>query len=132
MSAASLKTLRDAIKRRSFDGAYFIYGEDDYQKDDAIKQLVDLAKTEVPGTAGYLQFLLVLVNAGEAPAAGPADCDSAIAAAKAAITGKTLKGLTAAQYASTNATLTAVSTVCASDKANAFRSSAEVAAFYNG
>jgi len=43
MSASSLKTLRDAIKRRSFDGAYFIWGEDDYQKDDAVRQLVDAA-----------------------------------------------------------------------------------------
>jgi DNA polymerase-3 subunit delta len=43
MSGSSLKTLRDIIKRRSFDGAYFITGEDDYQKDDAVRQLVDAA-----------------------------------------------------------------------------------------
>ena len=43
MSASSLKTLRDAIKRRSFDGAYYIWGEDEYQKDDAVRQLVDAA-----------------------------------------------------------------------------------------
>ena len=43
MSASSLKTVRDAIKRRSFDGAYYIWGEDDYQKDDAVWQLVDAA-----------------------------------------------------------------------------------------
>jgi DNA polymerase III subunit delta len=43
MSASSLKTLRDAIKRRSFDGAYYISGEDDYQKDDAVRQLTDAA-----------------------------------------------------------------------------------------
>ena len=43
MSASSLKTLRDAIKRRAFDGAYFITGEDEYQKDDAVKQLVESA-----------------------------------------------------------------------------------------
>jgi len=43
MPASSLKTLRDAIKRRSFDGAYFIIGEDDYQKDDAIRQLIESA-----------------------------------------------------------------------------------------
>ena len=41
MSASSLKTLRDAIKRRSFDGAYYIWGEDEYQKDDAVRQLID-------------------------------------------------------------------------------------------
>ncbi|HXI40257.1 MAG TPA: DNA polymerase III subunit delta [Bryobacteraceae bacterium] len=43
MSASSLKTLRDAIKRQSFDAAYYISGEDDYQKDDAIRQLIDAA-----------------------------------------------------------------------------------------
>jgi DNA polymerase III subunit delta len=43
MSASSLKTLRDTLKRRSFDGAYYITGEDDYQKDDAVRQLVEAA-----------------------------------------------------------------------------------------
>ena len=43
MSASSLKTLRDALKRRSFDGAYYISGDDDYQKDDAVRQLTDAA-----------------------------------------------------------------------------------------
>jgi DNA polymerase-3 subunit delta len=43
MSASSLKTLRDAIKRQSFDGAYYISGEDDYQKDDAVRQLIEAA-----------------------------------------------------------------------------------------
>jgi DNA polymerase-3 subunit delta len=43
MSASSLKTLRDAIKRRSFAGAYFVTGEDDYQKDDAVRQLIEAA-----------------------------------------------------------------------------------------
>ncbi|HEY8833914.1 MAG TPA: DNA polymerase III subunit delta [Gemmatimonadaceae bacterium] len=43
MSASSLKTLRDILKRRSFDGAYYISGDDDYQKDDAVRQLIDAA-----------------------------------------------------------------------------------------
>ena len=43
MSAASLKTLREALKRRSFDGAYYITGDDEYQKDDAVRQLTDAA-----------------------------------------------------------------------------------------
>ena len=41
MSASSLKTVRDAIKRRSFDGAYYIWGEDEYQKDDAVRDLAN-------------------------------------------------------------------------------------------
>jgi DNA polymerase-3 subunit delta len=40
-STSSLKNLRDILKRRSFDGAYYIVGEDDYQKEDAVRQLVD-------------------------------------------------------------------------------------------
>lgn len=43
MSATALKTLRDALKRGSFDGAYYICGEDDFQKEDAVKQLVEAA-----------------------------------------------------------------------------------------
>ena len=41
MPASSLKILRDAIKRRVFDGAYYIVGDDEYQKDDAVRQLID-------------------------------------------------------------------------------------------
>ncbi len=43
MSVSSLKALREALKRRSFDGAYYITGEDDYQKDDAVSQLLEAA-----------------------------------------------------------------------------------------
>jgi DNA polymerase-3 subunit delta len=42
-STSSLKTLRDALKRRSFDGAYYILGEDEYQKEDAVRQLIEAA-----------------------------------------------------------------------------------------
>jgi len=40
---AALKTLRDAVKNRRFDGAYYVYGDDEYRKDDAVKQLIDAA-----------------------------------------------------------------------------------------
>ena len=43
MSASALKTLRDAIKRRSFDGAYYVFGDDEYQKEDAVRELMDAA-----------------------------------------------------------------------------------------
>ncbi len=43
MSANALKTLRDALKRGTFDGAYYICGEDDFQKEDAVKQLIQQA-----------------------------------------------------------------------------------------
>ncbi|MEO7217381.1 MAG: DNA polymerase III subunit delta [Gemmatimonadaceae bacterium] len=40
---AALKTLRDAVKNRRFDGAYYVYGDDEYQKDDAVRQLAAAA-----------------------------------------------------------------------------------------
>jgi DNA polymerase-3 subunit delta len=40
---AALKTLRDAVKSRRFDGAYYIYGDDEYQKSDAVRQLLEAA-----------------------------------------------------------------------------------------
>ena len=42
MSATTaLKTLNDAIKRSTFDGVYYVCGEDDFQKEDAVRQLVE-------------------------------------------------------------------------------------------
>lgn len=43
MSETTLKTLRDVLKRGTFDGAYYICGEDDFQKEDAVKQLIHAA-----------------------------------------------------------------------------------------
>ena len=42
-SDAALKTLRDAVKKRQFDGAYYVHGDDEYQKNEAVKQLVTAA-----------------------------------------------------------------------------------------
>jgi len=39
VSKAALQTVRDAIKRGSFEPVYYIFGEDDFQKEDALKQL---------------------------------------------------------------------------------------------
>ncbi len=35
--------MRDALKRGAFDGAYYICGEDDFQKEDAMRQLIAAA-----------------------------------------------------------------------------------------
>jgi DNA polymerase-3 subunit delta len=43
MAPSSLKTLRDAVKRGSFDHAYYITGEDEFQKEDAVRQLIEAA-----------------------------------------------------------------------------------------
>ena len=43
MSKAALKSLGEIVKRRSFDPAYYVCGEDDFQKEDAMKQLIGAA-----------------------------------------------------------------------------------------
>ncbi len=44
MSASSVqRTLRDAIRDKQFAGAYYLYGEDDFLKEQAVRQLVDAA-----------------------------------------------------------------------------------------
>ena len=43
MPPSSLKVLRDAIKGGSFDPVYYIAGEDEFQKEDAIRQLITAA-----------------------------------------------------------------------------------------
>ena len=43
MAVNTLKTVRDAIARRQFDGVYYIYGADEFQKDDAVQQLIHAA-----------------------------------------------------------------------------------------
>jgi DNA polymerase-3 subunit delta len=43
MSDAALKTLTNVLKQQTFEGAYYICGEDDFQKEDAMKQLIAAA-----------------------------------------------------------------------------------------
>jgi DNA polymerase-3 subunit delta len=40
MSTAALKTLTDSLKRNVFNAAYYLCGEDDFQKESAMKQLI--------------------------------------------------------------------------------------------
>lgn len=42
-TTAALRILRDAIKNNVFDAVYYVYGDDEFQKTDAIKQLVRAA-----------------------------------------------------------------------------------------
>ncbi len=43
MAGNAHKTLRDAVKSGHFDGAYYVYGEDEFQKNDAVQQLIAAA-----------------------------------------------------------------------------------------
>jgi DNA polymerase-3 subunit delta len=60
MATNALKLLRDAIKQKQFDGAYYIYGEDEFQKNDAVNQLV--AAVVDPATK---DFNLTFARGGE-------------------------------------------------------------------
>lgn len=51
MAASALRTVHDAVKSRRFDGAYYVHGEDEFQKDDAVKQMVEAAVD--PGTRDF-------------------------------------------------------------------------------
>src|SRR5438477_12129297 len=42
-AAATERTLRTAIKDRSFAPAYYLFGDDDYLKDEALRDLLDAA-----------------------------------------------------------------------------------------
>src|SRR3954470_1072730 len=41
MPAADQKALRAAVKEGTFDPAYYLYGEDDYLKDEELKRLIE-------------------------------------------------------------------------------------------
>ena len=43
MATSALKVLRDAVKNRVFDTSYYVCGEDGYQKENAVKQIVHAA-----------------------------------------------------------------------------------------
>ena len=43
MAVSALRTIRDSVSGRRFDGAYHVFGDDDFQKDDAVRQLTDAA-----------------------------------------------------------------------------------------
>ena len=43
MSQAASRSLQSIVKSREFDSAYYIHGEDEYQKEAAVKQLADAA-----------------------------------------------------------------------------------------
>lgn len=63
MSVTAEKTLRDALKRGTFDGAYYVCGEDDFQKEDAVKQLIQAAIEP-----GMRDFNMEVIRAREADA----------------------------------------------------------------
>ena len=55
-STSAHRIVRDAIKNDAFETVYYVFGEDEFQKEDAVKQLVKAAVD--PGTRDFnLEFL---------------------------------------------------------------------------
>jgi DNA polymerase-3 subunit delta len=60
-STSAHRIVRDAIKNNAFETVYYVFGDDEFQKEDAVKQLVRAAVD--PGTR---DFNLEFVRGGEA------------------------------------------------------------------
>jgi len=121
----------------SFDAESAAAGCDKYNltgsDDKAFEQMAALAKTEAPGTLGFINFLKSLATSQTATADVPADCAGTIAAIEPFLTkGKTMKDLTITDVTRLGQLMTAVSSKCTSDEATAFFSRADVTAFISG
>jgi len=96
------------------------------------EQVVALAKSEAPGTLGFISFLKSLASAATASGGGsiPSDCDGTIAEIETFIkAGGTMKDLTMTEVTRLGQLMTAIGTNCTSDQAKAFFSRDDVSAF---
>jgi hypothetical protein len=121
----------------SFDAESSAAGCDKYNltgsDEKTFEQMAALAGTEAPGTLGFINFLKSLATSATATGDVPTDCTGTIAAIEPFLTkGKTMKDLTLADVTRLGQLMTAVSSNCTSDEANAFFSRADVTAFVSG
>jgi len=105
---------------------YNLTGSNDKQFD----QMAALAKTEAPGTVGFINFLKSLSQSNSGKGDVPSDCNETIAAIEPFLTkGKTIKDLTIAEVSRLGQLMTAVSDNCSADQATAFFSRPDITAF---
>jgi hypothetical protein len=109
---------------------YNLQGSDERQ----FEQMAALAKSEAPGTLGFIEFLNSLSAAASATGGSvPADCNGTIAAIEPFVAaGGTMKDLTLAEVTRLSQLLTAVRTNCTSAESTAFFGRDDVTAFING
>lgn len=120
----------------SFDKETTAAGCDKYNLDGSderqFQQMEALAKSEAPGTVGFIKFLNSLTSAATASGGGaiPSDCDGTIAEIETFIKGGgTMKDLTMAEVTRLGQLMTAIGTNCTSDQATAFFGRDDVSAF---
>ena len=101
---------------------------------DQLKQVLQLAAAEAPGTVGFLTFLGSLNPAGSASGDSvPKDCDALIAQIETYLgTGKTMKDLTMTEVTQFGKLMGAIPTNCTTEQAQAFAQRDDVTAFMGG
>ena len=109
---------------------YNLQGSDEKQSE----QMAALAKSEAPGTLGFIQFLNSLSAIASATGGSvPADCNGTIAEIEPFVSGGgTMKNLTMVEYTRLGQLISAVQANCTTDEANAFFNRDDVNAFISG
>jgi hypothetical protein len=101
---------------------------------DQLKQVVQLAAAEAPGTVGFLTFMGSL--SADASASGdsvPTDCNATIAAVETYLgKGTTMKDLTMTEVTKFGKLMSAVTTNCTTEQQQAFATRDDVTAFLGG
>jgi hypothetical protein len=97
----------------------------------AQQALLDLARSEAPGTVAYLEFTFaMLAQAGGEGSPVSGDCDTDIAAVEAIVDGGgTVADLTMAEVNRLTSLMTAIGRECPLEKATEFFERAEIEAF---
>ena len=109
---------------------YNLQGSDEKQ----FEQMAALAKSEAPGTLGFIQFLNSLSATASATGGSvPADCNGTIAEIEPFVSGGgTMKDLTMVEVTRLGQLMQAVRTNCTAEQSTAFFARADVTAFLGG
>lgn len=109
---------------------YNLQGSDEKQ----FQQMAALAKSEAPGTLGFIEFLNSLSAAATASGGSvPADCNGTIAEIEPFVKGGgTMKELTMVEVTRLGQLMTAVRTNCTTEESTAFFGRDDVNAFISG
>jgi hypothetical protein len=93
-------------------------------------ELIKIAEDQAPGTVGFLKFIQTMSTATTAPAGPAASCPEAIAEIETYMAaGGKLKDLPIADLTKVSTAMSAVSTECSPEEAQAFMGRDDVAAF---
>jgi hypothetical protein len=100
---------------------------------DQLKQVVELAAKEAPGTVPFLAFLGSLTDTTASADSVPADCQADIAQIETYLgKGTTLKDLTMTEVTKFGKLMTAVTDNCTAEESQAFANRDDVTAFISG